>query len=129
MKNDLHNIEDIKLLVDSFYEKVRNDELLKDVFNNRIEDRWPQHLEKMVRFWQTVSLEEHTYQGSPFLPHARLPVSKLHFDAWLKLFNATVDELFIGEKAEKIKWQGARMAELFQSKIEYYKNNSAMPLL
>jgi hemoglobin len=83
MKNDINNIADIKLLVNSFYEKVRKDQLLKDIFNNRIEDRWPQHLEKMYRFWQTVLLEEHTYYGSPFLPHARLPISKEHFDSWL----------------------------------------------
>ncbi|MDI1233134.1 MAG: group III truncated hemoglobin [bacterium] len=129
MKNDIKNIADIELLVDSFYKKVRQNDLLKDIFNHIIQDKWPQHLEKMVRFWQTVALEEHTYQGSPFLPHARLPVSKEHFDIWLNLFDTTVDELFIGEKATRVKWQGARMAELFNSKIEYYKSNSAIPLI
>lgn len=129
MKNDISNITDIKLLVDTFYGKVRNNELLKDIFNNKIEDRWPQHLEKMYRFWQTVLLEEHTYHGSPFVPHAKLPVGKEHFDGWLKLFNDTVDELFVGATAERAKWQGERMAEMFHSKIEYYKNNTAIPLL
>ena len=74
MKNEIISLTDIKLLVDTFYGKVREDELLKDVFNNKIQDRWPEHLEKMYRFWQTVLLEEHTYYGSPFLPHAKLPV-------------------------------------------------------
>ena len=45
------------------------------------------------------------------------------------LFNKTVDDLFEGEKAERAKWQGQRMAEMFHSKIEYYKDNSATPLL
>ena len=94
MKNDITTIDDIKLLVDSFYGKVREDDLLADIFNNKIEDRWPQHLEKMYRFWQTVLLEEHTYFGSPFVPHAKLPVSAEHFERWLKLFYATVDDLF-----------------------------------
>jgi hemoglobin len=129
MKKDISNIEDIKLLVDSFYGKVREDEKLKDIFNNKIQDRWPEHLEKMYRFWQTVLLEEHTYYGSPFLPHAKLPVDKGHFDQWLNLFFATVDEHFSGKKAERAKWQGQRMAEMFHSKIEYYKNNPAIPLL
>ncbi|CAN5504369.1 truncated hemoglobin Ctb [soil metagenome] len=129
MKNDIKNIGDIKLLVNSFYEKIRKDELLKDIFNSKIEDRWPQHLEKMYRFWQTVLLDEHTYYGSPFLSHAKLPVAKEHFDGWLKLFYETVDELFAGEKAERAKWQAERMAEMFHSKIEYYKNNPAIPLL
>lgn len=129
MKNEIISITDIKLLVDTFYNKVRKDELLADLFNNKIGDRWPEHLEKMYRFWQTVLLEEHTYHGSPFLPHAKLPVNLEHFERWLTLFNKTVDDLFEGEKAERAKWQGQRMAEMFHSKIEYYKNNAATPLI
>lgn len=127
--NDISNTDDIKLLVDSFYAKVREDDLLKDIFNNVIRDRWPEHLEKMYRFWQTVLLEEHTYYGSPFVPHAKLPVDKEHFERWLKLFYGTVDTFFTGEKAERAKWQGERMAEMFLSKIQYYRNNSATPLV
>lgn len=129
MKKDITNIEDIRLLVDNFYESVREDDLLRDIFNEKIGNRWPQHLEKMYRFWQTVLLEEHTYNGSPFVPHAKLPVEKKHFDRWLKLFFKTVDNHFSGEKAEKVKWQGERMAEMFLHKIEYYKINPATPLL
>ncbi len=129
MKNDIQNITDVKLLVDTFYGKIREDQLLKDIFNNKIEDRWPQHLAKMYSFWQTVLLDEHTYYGSPFVPHAKLPVDLEHFDKWLLLFNTTVDDLFEGEKAERAKWQGQRMAEMFHSKIEYYKNNSTIPIL
>jgi hemoglobin len=126
---DIENIEHIKFLVDTFYGKVREDEKLKDIFNNVIQNRWTEHLEKMYRFWQTVLLDEHTYSGSPFLSHAKLPVKKEHFEQWIKLFFETVDENFAGEKAERAKWQGARMAEMFLSKIEYYKNNSSIPLL
>ncbi|MFD2145824.1 group III truncated hemoglobin [Mucilaginibacter antarcticus] len=59
-------LDDIKLLVDTFYDRIRTDELLAPIFNQRIQDRWPIHLEKMYKFWQTVLLEEHTYFGSPF---------------------------------------------------------------
>ncbi len=128
-KQSILQLEDIKLLVDSFYGKVREDELLAPVFNNRIGDRWPAHLEKMYKFWQTVLLKEHTYFGSPFPPHALLPVNKKHFDEWLTLFYETVDENFTGEKAEEAKWRAARMAEMFQYKIEYYRNNQTKPIL
>ncbi|MCC5929124.1 MAG: group III truncated hemoglobin [Cyclobacteriaceae bacterium] len=128
-KKDITNLADIKLLVNSFYGKVREDEKLKDIFNSKIQDRWPEHLEKMYRFWQTVLMEEHTYFGSPFSPHAKLPVEKEHFNQWLELFFSTVDEHFSGEKAERAKWQGQRMAEMFHTKIEHYKNNPASPLL
>ncbi len=129
MKKDIQDLNDIKLLVDTFYGKVRENPMLKDIFNTIIQDRWPEHLAKMYNFWQTVLLEEHTYYGSPFVPHAKLPVDLEHFDKWLLLFNSTVDDLFEGEKAEKAKWQGQRMAEMFHSKIEYYKNNSSVKIL
>jgi hemoglobin len=116
-------LADIKTLVDTFYDRIREDELLAPIFNNRIQDKWPVHLEKMYRFWQTVLLEEHTYFGSPFMPHAKLPVDHEHFATWLTLFNKTVDELFTGVKAEEAKWRAAKMAELFEAKITHGRNN------
>lgn len=126
---DIESLEDIKLLVDTFYGKIRENPMVKDIFNNIIQDRWPEHLDKMYRFWQTVLLEEHTYFGRPFIPHAQLPVEKEHFNEWLKIFYETVDSLFKGEKAERAKWQGERMAEMFHTKIQFFRNNSSIPLL
>ncbi len=120
---EILNIDDIKLLVDSFYSKVKEDELLANIFNNKIQDRWPIHLEKMYRFWQTVLLDQHTYNGSPFVPHANLPIEKEHFERWILLFYKTIDENFIGEKAKEAKWRAEKMAEMFQIKINYLKNN------
>src|SRR5688500_16967412 len=102
---DIITLEDIKILVNTFYEKIRKDELLAPICNERIKDRWPQHLEKMYAFWQTVLLDERTYLGSPFPPHARLDVNHSHFQRWLELFILTVDSLFQGEKAYEAKWR------------------------
>lgn len=125
---DIENINDIQLLVDGFYSKIRNDEQLGSIFNGIIKNRWPEHLEKMYRFWQTILLDDQTYFGSPFIPHAKMPVDKSHFEQWIKLFSETVDENFAGEKAEQAKWQGQRMADMFYYKIEYIKNSSTTPL-
>lgn len=118
---DILDLEDVKQLVDAFYAKVREDNMLAPVFNERIQDRWPEHLEKMYRFWQTVLLDEHTYYGAPFPPHAKLPVSHAHFERWLQLFNQVVDELFAGEKAEEAKWRGQKMAQMFEIKIGHFR--------
>ena len=126
---DIITLEDITTLVDVFYEKVRQDELLAPIFNERIQDRWPQHLEKMYSFWQTVLLDERTYFGSPFPPHAKLSVNHSHFQRWMELFNLTVDTLFQGEKAYEAKWRARKMAELFESKIDYYKKQGFKNLL
>jgi hemoglobin len=122
---DISTVDDIRLLVDSFYDKVRQDKLIGPIFIGAIGQEWPKHLDKMVRFWQTVLLEEHTYYGSPFPPHARMPLESRHFDAWLGLWGATVDGLFSGVKADDAKWRASKMAEMFLAKIDYYKSNPA----
>ena len=41
--------EDVQLLVNTFYSKIRKDELLGPIFNSHIsEDEWPQHLIKLT---------------------------------------------------------------------------------
>lgn len=124
MTKDILQLDDVKHLVDSFYGKIREDKLLKEIFNSNIQDRWPQHLEKMYTFWQTVLLSEHTYYGSPFPPHAKMPIDKEHFDRWLQLWFETIDENFTGEIADEAKWRASKMAEMFQFKINYIREKS-----
>ena len=126
---DIETLEDIKKLVDRFYGGIRENELLGPIFNGIIQDRWPQHLEKMHRFWQTVLLGEHTYYGSPFPPHAKLPVEQKHFDTWLDIWKQTINEHFKGAIAEEAKWRANKMAEMFISKIAYYRDNNSTSLL
>lgn len=121
--NDISDLEDVKLMVNEFYGKIRQDDLLKDIFNSVIQNHWPEHLEKMYSFWQTVLLNDRTYSGRPFPPHMQLPVDQTHFDRWLALFTTTVDELFEGKVAETAKWQANRMAQMFLSKITYFREN------
>jgi hemoglobin len=114
---DIMTLEDVRKLVDTFYEKVREDELLAPIFNERIQDRWAQHLEKMYAFWQTVLLDDRTYYASPFPPHAELQVNHSHFQKWIELFITTVDMLFKGEKANEAKLRAMKIAQIFESKL------------
>jgi|SRR5690606_35974782 len=127
--SDIATIEDVKELVDVFYDRIREDELLAPIFNGIIQDRWPQHLNTMYTFWQTVLLGEHTYFGSPFVPHAKLPVEHVHFERWLHLFNGTVDELFAGKIANEAKWRAEKMALMFETKIKHYQANNFTGLI
>ena len=126
---DILDLEDVKQLVDTFYAKVREDNMLAPVFNERIQDRWPEHLEKMYLFWQTVLLDEHTYYGAPFPPHAKLQVEHAHFERWVALFNKTVDALFTGQKSDEAKWRGQKMAQIFEIKIEQFKKTGFKSLV
>ena len=124
MKKDIENIDDIKLMVNSFYGKIRDNGLLGPIFEDKIQNRWPAHLEKMYRFWQTILLNEHSYNGAPFNPHASMPIDKTHFEVWIEIFKNTVDELFEGPVSDEAKNKGTLMATIFNSKIEYLKNNA-----
>lgn len=129
MKKDIENLHDIKQLVDQFYQRVQNNDLIGPIFQERIQDRWPEHLQQMYRFWQTVLLDEHTYSGRPFPPHAQLPVSQEHFQTWLDLFTFTVDQLHQGPVADQAKWRAQKMANMFLNKIEYFKGYTGKTLL
>jgi len=121
LTKQLTNLEDIKLLVDTFYTKIRKDELLGPIFESKIQGKWSEHLQKMYTFWQTLLFDEHTYSGRPFPPHAELDLRKEHFERWISIFFQNVNDLFEGEKADEIKWRANRMAKMFLSKIEYFK--------
>ena len=123
MKTDIQNLKDIKVLVDSFYGEVQRDTLIGGIFHGAIKD-WPTHLQKMYTFWQTILLREHTYHGSPFPPHAKMPIYSTHFERWLNLWRKTVDTHFEGKLAEEAKWRGEKMAEIFLSKITYFTNEN-----
>ena len=123
MKKDIETIEDIKVVVNTFYAKIQKDELLGQIFNNKIKNNWDKHLEKMYTFWQTLLLNEHTYFGSAFHPHEKLPISKEHFDHWISLFKNTIDNNFSGPKSEEAKSRAENMALVFNYKIDYLKSN------
>ena len=121
MKKDISHLEDIRLLVNEFYRKVQMNPLIGPIFIGVIQDRWPEHLEKMYRFWQTVLLDENTYNGRPFPPHAQMPLDQKHFDVWLGLFLQTVDENFDGTVADDAKMRAQNMASMFLNKIEHIR--------
>ena len=121
---DIENIEDIQLFVNEFYGKIQEDDLLGPVFALKIEkDNWQVHLDKMYGFWNTVLFGAREYQGNPFSKHRPLPIEKRHFDRWLALLNTTLDQHFSGVKVEEIKTRAEKMGLLFQSKLDYLRND------
>lgn len=115
-ETDLLGDDDIKLLVDSFYETIRNDDLLGPIFNDRVED-WSKHLPTMYAFWGTMLFGKKDYQGNPMAKHIDLPVERHHFARWVELFIETVDGLFVGAKAEHAKGAAKSIAHTFQIRM------------
>ncbi len=128
---DIEDIEDIKILVDDFYLKVKNDQLLSPVFATRIQGKdWEKHLNRMYDFWNTVLFFQRGYKGNPFSKHLGFPITEVHFSKWVELFTETVDHHFSGEKADETKKRANNMALMFQSKIAYFASKpNAKPLM
>ncbi len=120
-KKNIETREDIELLVNQFYTKVRQDITLGHIFNDTIED-WDQHLPIMYSFWESMLLDKTSYKRNPMIKHIALDKSfKLlanHFDRWLELWTATVSELFKGDKADQAISKASMMAKLMLYKVE-----------
>ncbi len=120
---DIQTVEDIKLMVDTFYEKVNQDkELLSPVFNDYARVNWETHLPRMYAFWNNVLFGVGGYKGNPFQKHIPLPIDGRHFEAWIELFVENVDEHFAGPVAQDAKVRARSIAHIFQSKLELIKS-------
>ncbi|HJP61834.1 MAG TPA: group III truncated hemoglobin, partial [Mucilaginibacter sp.] len=113
---EIEGLDDIKLFVDEFYNKVREDDLIGPVFSATITD-WQPHLDKMYAFWNAALFGVAGFKGNPFARHAPLPIAQQHFDRWLELFAATIDVHFTGTMAQEAKQKAGLMAVMFVSKL------------
>lgn len=121
MKTDITSSEDIKSLVDGFYEKVKADDVIGFIFNDVAQVDWPKHLPKMYAFWEFLLLGKDTYQGNPMEVHKKLhsiiPLTEEHFTRWLQLFHETVDENFEGLVAEDAKNRSSLIVKTWKPKF------------
>lgn len=110
--------ENLRVLVNRFYARVREDEFLGPIFESVIQDEWESHLAKMTGFWSTVLLGVQGYSGSPLIAHQAVPgIEPEHFVRWLRLFSETTDELFEPEYAERIQSRATRMGKNLTSSL------------
>ncbi|MBC7947029.1 MAG: group III truncated hemoglobin [Chitinophagaceae bacterium] len=121
MKKDIENRDDIKLLINSFYDKVKADPLIGFIFTDVAKVNWERHLPRMYDFWENTLLYTGGYTGNPMEVHRRLnhaiPLTTEHFKQWIHLFTSTIDELFTGDKAELAKQRAMSISTLMQIKI------------
>ena len=124
--SDILTADDIRTLVDRFYDKVNGDELLGPIFNDVAKVDWGHHLPVMYQFWESLLLGAKSYQGAPFPKHMVLPVEQQHFERWFSLFVMTVNENFQGSKAEEAKGRALCIADTFAQRMGVLRDPSAI---
>ena len=118
---DITTIQDIQLLVNTFYESVRESEI-GFFFEEIAQVNWEKHLPKMYIFWQALLFADVKFDGNPMGAHfpinEKRAMEKHHFETWLRLWKSTVDQLFSGEIAEAAKSKAENIASLMSYKME-----------
>lgn len=122
MKKSLADRADVIFLIDTFYKKVIVNDIIGYIFNDVVKLDWEKHIPVMYDFWDSILFGTMTYQGNPIVRHIELdkkePLTKVHFDEWLRLWKETVETHFEGKKAEEAIYRAGLMEKLMQWKIE-----------
>jgi len=120
--------EQIKELVDCFYSRVREDDLLGPVFAAAVGENWEEHLAKMSDFWSTVVLVSRRYKGNPMQVRMELPrLTQSHFERWLSLWRITTSELLGESHAEIFVSKAEFMAERLLSAVDLHHDSLSAP--
>lgn len=110
--------DNIRLMVDRFYEKVRQDAHLAPMFNPMLDGRWEQHMPKMYAFWSSVLLASGQYRGNPVRKHYLVQNLKPEdFSHWLELFKSNLTEIYTPEITEKIYTSAVRIGQVMKYKL------------
>lgn len=123
---DIANRDDIRMLVESFYRKVIDDEVIGKIFRDVLVFRWDSHIPIMIDFWESVLLGTATYKGNTMRVHIDLDkkhrLEPGHFARWKKLFFETLDEHFEGDVTSEAKKKVELMEALMLTKITQSRN-------
>lgn len=120
-KKDIQNQQDIKILVNQFYNKVQQDEMLAPIFDEKICD-WESHLHIMYSFWNSILLGDDSYRGQPLFKHVNLKIEAVHFKRWLELFYRTLDDNFEGPIVDLAKERSESIANVFYKRIIHIRS-------
>ncbi len=119
------NDDSISILVDTFYARVRADDLIGPVFNRVVAD-WPEHLAKLKDFWSSVVLSAGRYKGNPMMAHMPIPeMDPEHLERWLSLWEKTLNEIYDPEVVEIFLDKAAMVGERFITVASYMRQAQA----
>jgi hemoglobin len=120
-RRDIEDRADCERLVRAFYSRALEDPIIGFLFVDVAHLDLEAHVPVIASFWETILLGARSYRGGAFRPHAVLHAKAGlragHFERWLTLWRATVDELFAGERAELAKAHAERVAQAFLARL------------
>ena len=121
-RHDIRDRDDIANLIEAFYTRAFADRMLGPIFTDIAQMDLEAHMPIMCDFWETVLFQAGTYGRNAFNVHLDLhqqePLTPMHFQRWLDIWEGTVDDLFAGPKATQAKVQAARIAGSISRRLD-----------
>jgi hemoglobin len=129
---DIQTRDDCERLVRAFYGRALEDPIIGWIFTDVARLDLEEHVPVLTAFWETLLLGAQTYVGrGAFAPHAdlhaRVGLQAGHFERWLGLWYATVDELYAGPTAELAKAHAFRLSSAFRHRLQAYASARDTP--
>lgn len=132
MLKDVESRADIDRLMEIFYQRALGDDVIGYIFTDVAKLDLEHHLPIIGDFWESLLFGTPAYQKhgrNPMLVHkdlhAKSELTREHFERWLEIFTATVDDLFSGENSEHLKLRASAIAARM---LDFLKVDSATPV-
>ena len=122
MLEDIKDKKDLEILFDLFYNKAINNKSIGYFFTKIVPINLKEHLPVIVSFWENNLFFTGGYKNNLVKIHQNIhQISALkypHYDTWIQLLNESVDELFKGENAERLKTNALSIATVMKIKVK-----------
>ena len=120
-KPDMDSRAQVERFVDLFYERMLGDEILAPIFVDVAAIDLSVHLPHIKNYWSKLLLGERGYKRHTMNIHRALhgkrELAPADFERWLHFFCSTVDDHFVGEKAERAKRVATSIAANMQESL------------
>lgn len=117
-KDDIKTAQDIDRMIERFYNRLLAHPEMAPFFEHIDLEH---HLPRIKQFWRFALLNEPGYSTNVFEKHMHLPAQKHHFEIWVDLFCATVDDLFEGENARDAQLRARSLGTTFAYKMDHLR--------
>lgn len=121
-RQDITTREHIDTFIRAFYTRVLKDETIGFIFTDVVPINWNTHIPLIVDFWESILLDNPVYRKNAMEVHyainKKIPLTAAHFDSWLQLFEAVLDEYHEGPVTELAKKRARSIAALMLMKMQ-----------
>ena len=118
---DIETRADLDILLREFYKRLLADDTITYIFIDVAKMDLEEHLPIITSFWELSLFHTGEYRNNPMQIHMALNskerLTEEHFNTWLGHFYSTVDDMFKGINAEKLKTRALSIATIMKIKL------------